>query len=106
MVVINTKFSSCGSYLGKEAIENIYENCINLEKHYKEAYILPIIITNLKVNPSHLEDFKGKLIIYHSNNIHLFFGKLWHRVSFGAHDIGDFISPDLNLYKGLENISL
>ncbi|KAM9952902.1 hypothetical protein ACTFIR_007958 [Dictyostelium discoideum] len=99
MVVINTKFSSCGAYLGKEAIENIYENCINLEKHYKEAYILPILITNLKVNPSHVEDFKAKLIIYHFNNIHLFFGKLWHRVSFGAHDIGDFISPDLNLCK-------
>ncbi|KAM9963022.1 hypothetical protein ACTFIW_006243 [Dictyostelium discoideum] len=102
MVVINTTFSSCGAYLGKEAIENIYENCINLEKHYKEAYILPILITNLKVNPSHVEDLKGKLIIYHFNNIHLFFGNLWHRVSFGAH----FISPDLNLCKGLENISL
>ncbi|KAM9989336.1 hypothetical protein ACTFIY_005368 [Dictyostelium cf. discoideum] len=106
IVVINTKFSSCGAYLGKEAIESINQNCINLEKHYEEAKILPILITNLKVNPSHVEDFKGKLIIYHSNNIHLFFGKLWHRVSFGAHDIDDFISPNLNISKGLENISL
>ncbi|KAM9998222.1 hypothetical protein ACTFIY_007876 [Dictyostelium cf. discoideum] len=101
MVIINTKFSNRGTYLGKEGIDKIYENCINLENYYKDTYILPILITNFKVNKCHVEDSKGKAIIYHSKNIHLFYGKLWHRVLFDSHK-SDFINtPDL--CKQLEN---
>ncbi|KAM9996742.1 hypothetical protein ACTFIZ_001664 [Dictyostelium cf. discoideum] len=104
MVVINTKFSNCDTYLGKEAIDKIFENCINLENYYKDTYILPILLTNFKVNKCHVEDSKGKVIIYHSKNIHLFYGKLWHRVLFDSHK-SDFINtPDLS--KQLEDISL
>ncbi|KAM9952904.1 hypothetical protein ACTFIR_007960 [Dictyostelium discoideum] len=117
MVVINTKFSTSETYLGKEAIENINSDYLSLKDHYKEAHILPILITNFKVKQSHVKTFKGKVIIYHSENIHLFFGKLWHRVFFGAHDKANFVSPNLdehdkadsispNLNKQFENMSL
>ncbi|KAM9995610.1 hypothetical protein ACTFIY_001783 [Dictyostelium cf. discoideum] len=102
MVVINTKFSTCEKSLTKTTIDDICNNCTNLKNHYKESYILPILITNFKVNKA--KDYKGKVIIYHSKNIHLFFGKLWHRVFFGEHDKHDFISP--NLCERMENINI
>ncbi|KAM9963024.1 hypothetical protein ACTFIW_006245 [Dictyostelium discoideum] len=105
MVVINTKFSSSETYLSNETIENINKDYLNLKDHYKEAHILPILITNFRVKPSHVEDFKGKVIIYHSKNIHLFFGKLWHRVFFGAHDKANFVSPNLDEHDKAESIS-